>query len=159
MKTINLGKGNVAYVDNEDYEKLLKFKWRLSKECNTCYAVCNYSTGDGKQHTLRMHREIMKHPKGFEIDHINHNGLDNRKKNLRICTRSQNARNRRGINKNNESGLLGVSWDSSHNKWKAQIQINNKRTHLGYFDNKEDASKIFNKKSKEIYGDFATLNN
>ena len=103
-----------------------------------------------------MHRQILHLTSpNILVDHINGNGLDNRRENLRICTHSQNCRNRR-ISSINKCGVKGVT--KYKDQWKATIFINKKQCHLGYYDNKRDAGKAYDKKAKEVYGEFAYLN-
>ncbi len=111
------------------------------------------------QNTLRtfMHRKIINVPKDLQTDHINNNGLDNRKINLRLCTNSQNSQNRRHYT-NKSSKYKGVSWHKFKKKWRAQIGLNKKRIHLGYFEAEKEAAKIYNKEAKELFGDFAYIN-
>lgn len=85
---------------------------------------------------MLLHRFILNAPKNKQIDHINGNGLDNRKSNLRLCTPQENARNRTK-QKNNKSGLKGVSFDKTRNKWVARIKIQNRYKFLGRFESKE----------------------
>lgn len=87
-----------------------------------------------------LHRIIMNCPKGKVVDHINHNGLDNRKENLRICNVADNNRNR-SLSSRNTSGYTGISWSTKMNKWKVSLQKGDKSFHGGYFDNIEDAIK------------------
>lgn len=110
-----------------------------------------------KQRTsLLMHRVIMNFP-NKSIDHINRNSLDNRKCNLRICTHSQNNANA-VIRKNNTSGLKGVSWNKYHNCWEAYVHHNFKKIRIGYFKDKIKAGIAFDKKAKQLFGDYALLN-
>mgnify|MGYP001594937357 CR=1 FL=1 len=117
FKIILLSKGKVAIIDYDDYEKVSKYKWCFSGK----YAV---RVKQGK--TILMHRFIMSTPKGFDTDHINDNGLDNRKSNLRICSHSQNLMNHK-LNQNNTSGYKNISWDKQLNHWRVSIWVNNKR--------------------------------
>ena len=96
-------------------------------------------------------------PKGMATDHINGDGLDNRKQNLRICTHAENLRNRR-LGKNNTSGYKGVSWHKLHKLWYAHISHNKKLMSLGYFKDKEEAAKAYDRKAIELFGEFAKLN-
>lgn len=105
-----------------------------------------------------MHRVIMDAPKDKHVDHVDHNTLNNTRKNLRLCTNSQNIANRRGRQKNNTSGYTGVFWSKNAKKWAAQIKFQNKAIHLGYFDDLEKAAKIRDAKAIELFGEFATLN-
>lgn len=92
--------------------------------------------------------------RGMVIDHINHNGLDNRKCNLRICTNQENICNCE-IPKNNKSGCKGVYWAKDKQKWTVQVTINNKTKYIGSYENLEDAIKARQEASKKYYGDFA----
>jgi hypothetical protein len=150
MKLIPLTNNNFAIVDDNDYNFLIKYKWHSYQDplSKIWYAKRSFH---GK--TIRMHNQIMN---AKNIDHKNHNGLDNRKDNLRKCTRSQNKKNNHGY-KNNTSGFKGVYLDknvTTQHKWRAIIRVNNKNISLGYYDTPEKASEIFNNKSKEIYGEF-----
>ena len=119
-------------LDKEDFKKIeSKIMTRKKENDNTPYAyVLNKP----------LHRVIMNCPKNMVIDHINHNGLDNRKQNLRICTVRDNCRNR-VLSNRNTSGHLGVSWSQRMEKWKVTIQVGNKSLHGGYFEKIEDAVK------------------
>jgi hypothetical protein len=86
-----------------------------------------------------MHRFIINAPDGIDVDHKNANGLDNRKQNIRLCTVSQNLRNRRKFN-NRTSKYLGVCWDKSKGKWMAYIKINCQHKFIGYYNNEEEAA-------------------
>jgi len=161
MKTrrIKLTKGQFAIVYEGDFLGLNQFKWYADyrpKE-DTWYAARRTSRKLGKSKMVYMHREIMGLAcLGKEVDHEDRDGLNNRRSNLRIATRSQNGMNRK-INKNNTSGYKGVYWHKQHQKWCAQIKINNKKIHLGYFDNKIDAVKARDEAAKKYHGEFARL--
>jgi hypothetical protein len=98
----------------------------------------------------------MGFPKNKQIDHIDHNRLDNRKCNLRLCTNQENSRNK-GLNLNNTSGVKGVYFDKQLKKWRARITINYKSVHLGIFDDLEEAKDTYNQKTKEVFGRFNLL--
>lgn len=104
-----------------------------------------------------MHREIMDVPKHLVCDHINHNGLDNRKNNLRTCTRQQNTHNQKP-RKKGTSKYKGVDWNKRQKKWRARIYYRGKCHYLGYFNNEIDAALTYDKKAKELFGEFACLN-
>lgn len=148
MKIIELTQGKITFVDDEDFEWLSQWKWYY----NQGYAVRKTSP------KILMHREIVNAPDGKQVDHINRNGLDNRKNNLRICTLQENRRNKK-LYKNNKSGHRGV-WFFKHKtcnyqKWMAYITHKGKRIFLGHFDNKEDAIKVRLKAEKKYFGEFA----
>ena len=103
-----------------------------------------------------MHRLLLK-CEGKIIDHISGDGLDNRRSNIRCCTKSENLLNRR-ININNNSGYKGVSWFKVVKKWRAQIQYKKIVYHLGTYDKRIDAAKAYNKAAIKFHGEFAKLN-
>jgi len=103
-----------------------------------------------------MHRQIIHVPEGYVIDHINGNGLDNRKANLRPATVAQNAWNSK--KRNPRSGYKGVCFDKDKGLWRAAIVCNRKRIHLGYFKDKTTAAKAYDKAAKKYHGQFASLN-
>jgi hypothetical protein len=151
MKLIPLTQGKFAIVDDEDFEMLSKFKWSATLYGKTFYAM---RTAHRMKMNIFLHQMIITAPDGMEIDHINRNGLDNRRRNLRICTRSQNLANQ-GLHSNNTSGLKGVSWCRQTRKWKAQISINHKHKNLGRFEDPEEAHAAYIKAAKKYFGEFA----
>jgi hypothetical protein len=150
MKEIKLTQDKVTIVDDSDYEWLSRHKWL----CDNIGYAARDTYGEGKRKRVFMHRVIMETPDDMETDHINRNKLDNRRVNLRTCTRSQNVANT-GIRRDNTSGRKGVSWDKSENKWRATININNKYIQIGRYKNIDDASEAYNKKAIELFGEFA----
>lgn len=149
---------HVVLVDDEDFDELNKFKWFVSKDTNTFYATRNVNN-NGIITTVRLHRQIMnKHlQKGLIIDHINHNGLDNRKCNLRTVTYTQNAQNK-SPRLNSTSKYLGVSFCTRALKWRVRIWTNNKNLHLGFYVNENDAAQAYNKAALKHFGEYANLN-
>jgi hypothetical protein len=105
-----------------------------------------------------MHRQIANPPDGKEVDHINGVTLDNRRENLRVCSHSQNMHNRRLRQKNNKSGYKGVHWLARTKRWVAEIRVNGKSRHLGYFTEKTDAARAYDTAAAECFGEFAHLN-
>ncbi|MCX5632993.1 MAG: AP2 domain-containing protein [Phycisphaerae bacterium] len=153
FRKIKLTKGQYAIVDPEDYEKLIGYNWFAVEDLRTFYAQRN---GNGK--SIKMHRQIMNPPPGLFVDHQNHNGLDNRKANLKIATPAQNSRNRLKGRRKTSSKYKGVYFMKGINKWRADIYHNNKAIYLGYFENEEDAAKAYDNAAKIYHGDFASLN-
>jgi hypothetical protein len=151
MKYIKLSQGKRAKVDDEDYEELSKRKW----SCNNGYAKSYFSYKNGIQTYLWMHRVIMNAPKDKEVDHINCDKLDNRKENLRLCTRMENAKNRK-VQKNNSSGCKGVYW--SQKRWHARLAVDRKKIRLGCFDSMIDAVKAYDEAVLKYHGEFARTN-
>ena len=139
MKYIKLTKNKRAFIDNEDFEAVSKFKWCLMTTKRIKYAQ-RAITSSGKKIILLMHRIIMNPSQNMQIDHINGNGLDNRRSNLRICTRSENQRNRHTSRKTPTS-LFGVTAQIYKNKirYQAQVNINGKKVYLGMFPSELEA--------------------
>ncbi len=154
MKQIELTKGQFALVDDEDFEKLNSINWIAIKPRNKFYAVHNNS----KNHKTYMHRMILDvTSKGQYVDHIDGNGINNQRYNLRICSNAQNLMNR-GLNKNNSSGFKGVYFSNSKNCWVAQIKVNRKKiTRLA--KTATEAAKKYNDLAVQFFGEFAVLNN
>jgi len=91
FRRIPLTQGKFAIVDAEDYERIAGYKWFAARFERGFYALRTGKDNKGRQRNVRMHREILGEPKGKIIDHINHNGLDNRRANIRVVTRQQNS--------------------------------------------------------------------
>lgn len=149
MKEIKLRKNGSVLVDDEDFEWLNQWKWSLHKINKKYFYAERYSN----HKTIPMHIFIMKTPKGMVVDHIDHNGLNNQKSNLRNCTIKENFLNRKP---SSATGYLGVY--KNGNKFIAQKIINGKVKHLGYFNDPKLAALEYDKKAKEISGKFANLN-
>ena len=156
MKRIKLTKGQWAIVDDGDFEWINGYKWCAVKGGETYYAVRGEERG-GIQRKFSMHRQIMEAPQGLEIDHVNHNGLDNRRGNMRLCTRGQHVRRCRPI-KNKSSKYKGVRWDKDINKWRAGITLHNKSIHIGVYEDEKEAAGAYNERAKWLFGVFAWLN-
>lgn len=150
MKAIPLTQGKEAIVDDEIYEYLTCWSWHYS----TGYAKrCDWN--NGKSRIVRMHHFVLPLKEGMQVDHINGNGLDNRRENLRLVTKSQNMMNR-GTQKNSTSGFKGVN--KHQGKWRAYILENRRQRHLGMFNTKEEAALAYNEAAKVIHGEYARLN-
>ena len=104
-----------------------------------------------------MHRLIINVPQEMQTDHINRNGLDNRRENLRICTQMQNNQNCKP-HKNSSSIFKGVHWSKWTRKWMASIMQDYKNMYLGYYDSEIEAAKTYDRKAKELFGKFARTN-
>jgi|WetSurMetagenome_2_1015567.scaffolds.fasta_scaffold55921_5 hypothetical protein len=140
-------------IDSEDWDKIKNYHWCIRRNKNLIYVLTRTKINKFILQRLILNLTNMN----FVIDHINHNGLDNRKCNLRICTQSENSKNQK-LKKNNTSGFKGVYWDNLRQKWHCQIMINRKCIYLGLFVNKIDAALTYNNKAKELFGEFACLN-
>lgn len=157
FRQIPLTQGYFAIVDPEDYDWLMQWKWCLHKTKTNIYAHRRLKLSNDKNTTMRMHRAIMKAPKGLEVDHKNGNGLDNRRCNLRIASRLQNTKNTKK-RKNTSSQYKGVSWHKKCEKWVVHIRINSVTVHIGLFFHEHEAATAYNKAAKLHYGEFAKLN-
>ena len=149
---IPLTQGKVALIDAEDYASLIRYKWHVGKNKRVFYASTCV-----KSRTLFMHRVIMRPPKGMVVDHINHDGLDNRRSNLRICTNAQNVRNSRPcIGKTVK--YKGVSFHKINRSFRANIKFQGKTVTIGCYEDEVAAAKAYDEKAKELYGEYAYLN-
>jgi len=149
---IPLTQGKFAIVDAEDYVKLSKYNWRCHIGHLTYYAI----RGNGKNRIF-MHTQIKPPPEGMEIDHVNGKGYDNRKINIRHCTRNQNMQNRHKRARGT-SYYKGIYLEKNTNRWRAQIIVNGKRYRLGRYNSEIDAAKAYDKKAKELLGKYACTN-
>jgi hypothetical protein len=156
MKEIPLTQGQVALVDDEDFELVSAHKWYALWDPHTksFYAVTHLRKPTGKQTGLYMHRLIMDAKKGEQVDHIHHQTLDNRRSELRLCTPSQNGCNT-GMRSTNTSGFTGVSRQTGCSKWKAQIRVNGKVKYIGYFDTPELAYEARLAAVRKYHGEFS----
>lgn len=155
-KQIPLTQGKFAIIDAEDYEELSKYKWYAMKTSDVDYMAVRNSHGP-KRRLILMHRQVMNTPKGMDTDHRNHNRLDNRKSNLRICTTTQNLQNG-SSQKGSTSQYKGVSWYKRDKKWRADIQVNGKKIFLGYFDNETEAAHAYDEAAVRYFDGFAKTN-
>ncbi len=156
MKEINLSQGKVALVDDEDFELLSQWKWSTHKNGRCYYAVRSDYT-DGVRSDIKMHRVIMAPSVDMVIDHIDDDGLNNQKINLRICTTQQNASNARSGGFG-ASKYRGVTRMLDRPKWRANIRHNGGRILIGYFDDEVDAAKAYDNKATKLNGAFARTN-
>ncbi len=160
-KEIVLSRGTVAIVDDEDYQMLRLIRWHVMRSGKSAYARTATWGESVLGHSL-MHRVIMGNPVGKDVDHINGNGLDNRKANLRICTTSENLHNadkqRTWRGKGTSSAFKGVYWHSRAKKWAASLACDGKNVHLGLFESEKAAALAFNQVAVSLFGDFARLN-
>lgn len=159
-RIIPLTQGQFAIVDAADYEWLVQWKWHAAWcECTrSFYAKRTEKRVNGKQKTIRMHREILGLMFGHQSkgDHWNHNTLDNRRDNLRPADSAQSSQNRK-IRTDNTSGYKGVTWHKRLKKWQVRVSIKGKRHHLGYYDDIVEAYKVYCEAAKKYHGEFACL--
>jgi len=159
MEEIRLGGkvagGRVALVDDEDYEYLSQFNWYAYKKTNSYYAMRTAKIDGSKRKGVQMHREILKVPRGFMVDHRNGNGLDNQRHNLRKATCRQNQHNRKP-NYNSTSRYKGISLDKG--RWVASLWKNKKRLYIGSFDSEEHAALAYDLWAIDLFGEYARTN-
>lgn len=152
MKIIKITKGKEVLVDDEDFEYLNQFKWYF----NGRYAL--HTTGGRKNpKKIRMHVLINKTPSGYDTDHINGNGLDNRKENLRTATHAENMMNTDKW-KTNTSGYKGVHWNKSKKKWIVKFNMNKKEKYIGSFDDINIAIAAYDNAILQYRGEFGRVN-
>ena len=157
FKRIPLTRGKFAIVDLDDFDNLNQYKWHLHKDRWNQYAGRMGRKGN-KPCKYPMHRVITDAPDGFFVDHINHNGLDNRKANLRIATPQQNAWNKRRSKTRKSSKYKGVCWHKNRQIWEVCIRIDNKQKFLGSFDDEKEAAMAYDRAAKKHRGEYAFLN-
>lgn len=159
MKTIPLGgkvaAGRVALIDDEDCELVAGYGWCAARIGRTLYAQA-YVRGSGAAAPVyvRMHKLITGWP---QTDHINGNGLDNRRANLRPASQAQNQANQRP-RRGGSSQYKGVYWHPSAQKWAANIQVSGRARYLGVFIAEEDAARAYDAAATEAFGSYAFLN-
>lgn len=154
---IPLTRGGVALCDPEDYENIIKLTWRL-EICKGCkYAVRTKKIGK-KNTTLKMHQFILGRKEGYEIDHINRDGLDNRRSNLRYATPSQNKMNKAKWKGAKMSKYIGVNWHARDKNWSARIRYKGKPIVLGYSKSEETAAVLYDLAAQVLNDGFSVLN-
>ena len=159
-RRIYLGEGQWTILDREDYYRLRNYKWVAhanGKSGENLYAIRFKLVSPSKTTLVSMHREIMNPTDDRFVDHKNCNSLDNRRRNLRFATRSENIQNRRK-KKNTTSLFIGVHFYKPAGNWRSRITYQGKRIQLGKFDNEIAAAKAYDEAAKKYYGEFARLN-
>jgi hypothetical protein len=159
FRKIPLTQGKFAIVDEKDYKELNKHKWSASK-IKTCYYATRreWTKKIQKYREIKMHRQVLNAPDDKFVDHINHNGLDNRRVNLRIVTAWQNNLNKRKQKKQSSSRYKGVSIKKGTGKWISTIHYKGSQIYIGRFDDEEAAARAYDEKAKELFGEYACLN-
>lgn len=153
MREIKTTNGYTIKVDDCDYSILIKYNWYGLKKGNKIYADTIV-----KQKHIKMHRFLLNiNNKKVHVDHIDGDGLNNTKINLRLCSNSQNQMNR-GKQRNNTSGYKGVYFCKLNKRWKSQITKEGKTYSCGYHDTKEEAARAYDTKARELFGDYCKTN-
>lgn len=156
MKEIPLSQGKVAVVDDVDFEEIGRYKWHATKRPHTWYAVRN-SAVNGKKTIVYMHRVLM--PDAKNVDHIDHNGLNNTRSNLRNATDGENQANRL-ISKSSgkTSKYKGVYWHKASRKWMSRICIGRKTRYLGLYTSEDEAAHAYDRAAVAEFSHFALTN-
>ena len=164
---IELTQGKHALIDEVDAD-LTELNWHADDVGRATslswYAVRNYKNSEGKRRIIRMHRVILERMMGRplktweQVDHINQDGLDNRRANLRMATRTQNNANARIQSVPKSSIYRGVTWEKYSERWRAQIGFNGVNHFLGDFNHEEDAARAYDNAAKRLFSSFARLN-
>jgi len=155
---IPLTRGKFAKINLEDAPLVLRFKWRATPHDRTFYAVTTTPRRLGHRN-IYMHRLLMESSSGDRsIDHINGDGLDNRRCNLRPASPCQQLANQRRLHRDNVSGFKGVSIEKRTGKWRARIMVEGRDISLGQFDSIEAAAAAYDIAARKLSGEFACTN-
>jgi hypothetical protein len=159
FRLIPMSQPKYAKVDPCDYERLRKYEWLAKKGKNSFYAQKRVPAGTpGKEKLVYMHQMLIQVPDGKVVDHVNHEGMDNRRINLRAATYSQNLYNRKKRSGATQSKYKGIYWRKKVRKWQASIKYNKKRIELGYYRDEIEAAKAYDLAAIKYHGEFACLN-
>jgi hypothetical protein len=154
LAVVLMAGGVRAILDAADVHLVSPYRWNVRRDrSGACYAVSHSVHGV----TLGMHRIIMGAPVGMIVDHVNRDGLDNRRSNLRLATHAQNMRNRKRQS-NNTSGYHGVTYWKHCGRYAALIRVDGKRRHIGLFATAEEAALAYDEAARSAHGEFASLN-
>lgn len=164
--TVPLTKGHSTTLDRADFVALFRpddagaptIRWyALEEPSGPIYAVRTVRAQQSRSNRMQwLHREICQPPTGMDVDHIDNNGLNNRRSNLRHATRSQNLANR--PKSRGRCRFKGVYWDANRRLWQAMLRVNGKNRHLGRFADEVEAAKAYNIAALAAWGEFATVN-
>lgn len=148
-----------ALIDDEDSDRVLRLNWRIKKSKNTNYALTHVRRKDGGYSSLGLHKLIMNSPLGFEVDHVDGNGLNCQKYNLRVCTTSQNQMNSsKDISSGVTSKFKGVYYFKRDGKYKSQVSFEGKQFYIGMFESELEAASAYNIVARKLFGLFGKLN-
>lgn len=157
MKQIQLTKGQVALIDDEDFDDISQYRWFAVAPRQKDYTHSWYAATKTGGRNISMHQLLMNPPIGSCADHIDHNGLNNRRSNLRITTTRENSWNT-NKHKNCTSKFKGVAWNREKSKWQVRICINGKEKHLGWFHNEIEGANLYDFVAIQFFGPFAKVN-
>jgi hypothetical protein len=151
-------KSKFGLIDFKDFKLVRNYRWNIIEGKTIDYIITNIKLENGKQNHKGLHRFLLPDREGLMIDHKNRNGLDNRRNNIRYCTKSQNSMNSKKI-LGTSSEYKGVSWCSGKNRWKVTIKLHGKRIKgEKHFRDEIEAAKYYDCIAKEIFGEFSRTN-
>lgn len=156
-RQIPLSRGLVALVSERDFERVSRYKWSCDGNGYACRMESYYVDGKRQRRKIMLHRFILGAPAHLQVDHINHNILDNRRENIRLVTRRQNRANSRP-KRTGTSRYKGVHWHRRDQKWCAMIRAGGVKYHLGTFANEAEAAKAYDRAARKLVGPMAYLN-
>lgn len=158
MKEIILSSRGFTMVDDDDFERFGHLSWNPSPRLYTTYVMKSaWDRITSRAYTLLLHREIMEAPDDVLVDHIDGNGLNNQRSNLRLCDKTLNCANSR-FRRDGRSQFKGVSWCHTTARWRATIRVRNCQIHIGRYDDDRVAAKAYDKAASSYFGEFARLN-
>lgn len=149
----------IVLLDEADLSAVLEHNWYAVRKGNKIYACTTLydKNRSSKRYKLYMHRYLKGAIKGETVDHVNGDGMDNTRCNLRKCSKAENARNSE-LSASNTSGYKGVTWNKNAKKWLAQLKVDRRHVYIGVFTDILDAAKAYNTAALEHFGEFARLN-
>lgn len=156
---IPLTQGKVSVIDFEDFSRVRGFNWHAHRTKGLWYARRGVWNALRKNNDSEyLHNRIFSPPAGQFVDHKNNNGLDNRRENLRECSKAQNAQAVRRKSPGKSSKFRGVAWHKQRERWRASVEFGGRHIFLGLFDFEEDAAKAYDAAALKHFGEFAHLN-
>ncbi len=157
MKQIKLSQGKFALVDDEDYDSLSENKWCAIRAYDGKRVYSMRTQTKPIRKVILMHREILSPPSGLMVDHVDGDGLNNQRSNLRVCTNAENQWNR-GKSVFNSTGFKGVTYHKRSGVYQAQIRYMGKSIYIGSFETPEEAAEAYDNYAVNLHGDFSVTN-
>lgn len=154
---IALSQGKLCFIDRADMGIVKNYHWFAHRNGKTFYCMTHDWDKNGKRVFIAIHRLLINVPKGMQIDHVDRNGLNNTRKNLRECSPIENSHNK-GVTSANKSGYKGVSFYTKHNKWRASLKCNGKEYYGGIYSCRIAAAYRYDQIARQVFGEFAYTN-